>query len=289
MPNKIEAMSDQNQIRNVKVIKNAQNSEEKLGGLNIRAEDEKIVSGVNFDKIIPTVGVEIRRDNETKTETKRGSLNYINQFGRMSMKEYEMLRAHYTKRNAECGRSMYNIGFYERQLEDEKGKNVIHLKGHDDNIGSGCGECYKSNEKSSNDDYKNYNSYKSCNSYNNFNNNNSYNSYNNKINNTNKYHSSDGSNNRENENKGKIYDHSTKRSSFNWNDLENLNESGGVLYEKSSGGRKENSVLNENLFKKKSYAQTKRHKNNGSKIVINAQDINTFNKKLINNKHWGMM
>ena len=45
--------------------------------------------------MIPNVGVRILEENKSKN----GGLDFKNQFGRMSMKEYELLRKKYAKNN----------------------------------------------------------------------------------------------------------------------------------------------------------------------------------------------
>ena len=45
----------------------------------------------NYSNIIPEVGVRIKVNDQSKN----GGLNFKNQFGRMSMKEYEILREQY--------------------------------------------------------------------------------------------------------------------------------------------------------------------------------------------------
>ena len=50
-----------------------------------------LLSGSNYQNIIPNVGVRILEENKSKN----GGLDFKNQFGRMSMKEYELLRKKY--------------------------------------------------------------------------------------------------------------------------------------------------------------------------------------------------
>ena len=48
----------------------------------------------NYSNIIPEVGVRIKVNDQSKN----GGLNFKNQFGRMSMKEYEILREQYMRK-----------------------------------------------------------------------------------------------------------------------------------------------------------------------------------------------
>ena len=50
-----------------------------------------VLSGSNYNKMVPEVGVVVKQDNQSKN----GGLNFQNQFGKMSVKEYEQLRAMY--------------------------------------------------------------------------------------------------------------------------------------------------------------------------------------------------
>ena len=83
------------------VIKNT-NVEDKYFNNNIynnsnnHTKDNKsassiVLSGSNYNKMVPEVGVVVKQDNQSKN----GGLNFQNQFGKMSVKEYEQLRAMY--------------------------------------------------------------------------------------------------------------------------------------------------------------------------------------------------
>ena len=63
---------------------------------NTHTKDNKsassiVLSGSNYNKMVPEVGVVVKQDNQSKN----GGLNFQNQFGKMSVKEYEQLRAMY--------------------------------------------------------------------------------------------------------------------------------------------------------------------------------------------------
>ena len=67
---------------------------------NSRTTDNKVapsivLSGSNYNKMVPEVGVVVKQDNQSKN----GGLNFQNQFGKMSVKEYEQLRAMYMNNN----------------------------------------------------------------------------------------------------------------------------------------------------------------------------------------------
>ena len=63
--------------------------------LKIESKKDILVSGSNYQNIVPNVGVRIQEEDKSKT----GGLDFKNQFGRMSMKEYELLKQKYTQNN----------------------------------------------------------------------------------------------------------------------------------------------------------------------------------------------
>ena len=85
---------------NSDIIKNPDNESNK----EIKKIPKKsvLLSGSNYQNIIPNVGVRILEENKSKN----GGLDFKNQFGRMSMKEYELLRKKYTSNNES---NHYNI------------------------------------------------------------------------------------------------------------------------------------------------------------------------------------
>ena len=63
-----------------------------------------ILSGSNYNKMVPEVGVVVKQDNQSKN----GGLNFQNQFGKMSVKEYEQLRAMYMNGGSSSNSSNYS-------------------------------------------------------------------------------------------------------------------------------------------------------------------------------------
>ena len=79
--------------KNKNVIKNP---EIELNKIEQNIPKQKIqISGSNYQNIVPNVGVRIQEEDKSKT----GGLDFKNQFGRMSMKEYELLRKKYAQNN----------------------------------------------------------------------------------------------------------------------------------------------------------------------------------------------
>ena len=68
-----------------------------------------LLSGSNYQNIIPNVGVRILEENKSKN----GGLDFKNQFGRMSMKEYELLRKKYTNNYESNHHNMNNFNINE--------------------------------------------------------------------------------------------------------------------------------------------------------------------------------
>ena len=70
-----------------------------------------LLSGSNYQNIIPNVGVRILEENKSKN----GGLDFKNQFGRMSMKEYELLRKKYTNNYESNHHNMNNFNINENK------------------------------------------------------------------------------------------------------------------------------------------------------------------------------
>ena len=68
-----------------------------------------LLSGSNYQNIIPNVGVRILEENKSKN----GGLDFKNQFGRMSMKEYELLRKKYANNYESNHHNMNNFNINE--------------------------------------------------------------------------------------------------------------------------------------------------------------------------------
>ena len=81
-------INEQNkQFTNKDIIKNPQVDVDKDLKNKFDVKKNILVSGSNYQNIVPNVGVRIQEEDKSKT----GGLDFKNQFGRMSMKEYEML------------------------------------------------------------------------------------------------------------------------------------------------------------------------------------------------------
>ena len=76
--------------KNIEIIYN--NNNNNLNNIKIK-KDSTVISGSNYNNIVPEIGVRIKEDDKSKS----GGENFHNQFGRMSLKEYEMLREKYAK------------------------------------------------------------------------------------------------------------------------------------------------------------------------------------------------
>ena len=77
------------------IIKNPVTELDKNIQTKLEPKENILVSGSNYQNIVPNVGVRIQEEDKTKT----GGLDFKNQFGRMSMKEYELLRKKYAQKN----------------------------------------------------------------------------------------------------------------------------------------------------------------------------------------------
>lgn len=77
------------------IIKNTSKEETIFNKTNVNNKNTPVFSGSNYNKMVPEVGVIVKQDNQIKN----GGLNFQNQFGKMSVKEYEQLRAMYMNGN----------------------------------------------------------------------------------------------------------------------------------------------------------------------------------------------
>ena len=245
--------------KNKSVIKNP---EIEFNDISQNKPKQKIlISGSNYQNIVPNVGVRIQEEDKSKT----GGLDFKNQFGRMSMKEYELLRKRYAQNNeSNSNKNEYNYNYnfnnqnYNQAIEAEKWKRS---------------ETYdKSNHILLNDiniDNQNLN--------NQFANNLHLNS--NHIHNIGLKHYDWGS------------DEKTTMPDINYHNY-NIRKNNNFNINSDNNGNK---VLNENLFKR---SVKKKHSiygiHNSSKNVkykINKdsdeKDINNFNNQILQNKNWG--
>jgi hypothetical protein len=86
-----------------------------------------ILSGSNYNKMVPEVGVVVKQDNQSKN----GGLNFQNQFGKMSVKEYEQLRAMYMNGGSSSNRySKYSKDNYSRVNNSNETELVKNADGY---------------------------------------------------------------------------------------------------------------------------------------------------------------
>ena len=98
---------DNMSVPNSDIIKNPESEDNKEV---IKMPKKNILlSGSNYQNIIPNVGVRILEENKSKN----GGLDFKNQFGRMSMKEYELLRKKYTNNYESNHHNMNNFNINE--------------------------------------------------------------------------------------------------------------------------------------------------------------------------------
>ena len=97
-------VSDKNEIAEKGVINPSPLSQEEVihnpsGSENQKSitEEKPIISGSNYQNIIPEVGVKINEEDKTKN----GGLNFQKVSGRMSVKQYEKIREYYMGKNAQ--------------------------------------------------------------------------------------------------------------------------------------------------------------------------------------------
>ena len=83
--------------KNKEIIYNSNiNNSNNLNNLNT-IKNNMYLTTSNFHNIIPTVGVQIKENDQLKN----GGLNFNTFYGRMSIKEYEILKEKYNKNNCE--------------------------------------------------------------------------------------------------------------------------------------------------------------------------------------------
>ena len=242
---------------NKDVIKNPQAEIDK--NLEIKYDKKKniLISGSNYQNIVPNIGVRIQEEDKTKT----GGIDFKNQFGRMSMKEYELLRQKYAK-----------------NYESNPNKNNYNYDNHNN---------YNNYENIYNIQNKRSETYDSNNHYKNSNINLEQDSNSQMVNNI-------SHNNQINNNGLKYYDWGSEEKVMpdiiNYNiNLRNIHKSN--INSDNNG----NKVLNENLFKrntKKNHSvYGKYYSDKGLNYKINKEktgkDINYFNNQIMQNKHWG--
>ena len=245
-----------NQNSNKNVIKNPENELNDNIQTTIESKKNILVSGSNYQNIVPNVGVRIQEEDKTKT----GGLEFKNQFGRMSMKEYELLRRKYAQNNE----SNYNKNDYNFNYDNNNYNNTN-----------------KNNEK---EKWKRSETYNKNNHY-------LLNDIQEVQENNSKIINNINSNNNYMHNLGlKHYDWSSNEKTtmpeiINYN-IRNIN-----INNDNNG----NKVLNENLFKRSVkkkhsiYGPYYQDKNYSYKINKEkaGKEINNFNNQILQNKNWG--
>ena len=205
-----------------------------------------LLSGSNYQNIIPNVGVRILEENKSKN----GGLDFKNQFGRMSMKEYELLRKKYTNN---YGSNHHNINNFNN---NENNDTYNH-----NNTNKEKNELKEENEKV----------IKRAHTYD--------------INDNNRI--SQVINNKESDiiysnmydriNDNHIHNNGLKY--YVWEEKES----------KNSLINNGNKIINENLFKKNNNKRKHSlyGKYSSDKTIKTNKDINFFNNQILQNKNWG--
>lgn len=103
----------------------------------------------NFNNIIPEIGVRIGIGNQTKN----GGLNFNNQYGRMSMKEYEILREKYMGKGNKKNHPIHSISNQDFNYKNENS----NLNYNNNNVNYSNNNNSKKNVQGSNDKIINYN------------------------------------------------------------------------------------------------------------------------------------
>ena len=252
------------QFTNKDIIKNPQVDVDKDLQNKFETKKNILVSGSNYQNIVPNVGVRIQEEDKSKT----GGLDFKNQFGRMSMKEYEMLRNKYAQTNeSNAQKNNYNYNNYDNVYNNQNNNNEKDIwkrsESYDYNKNYQINRSNQGEEDSNNQISSNYNYYQYSTNH---------------MHNIGLKHYDWGSDE-------KIImpdiNNNINIRSFNQNIINNDNN-----------GHK---VLNENLFKR---SVTKKHSIYGMKYSdknlnykINKEkagkDINVFNNQIMQNKNWG--
>ena len=250
-----------NQItQNKNIIKNPDIELDK-NQTKIEPKKNILISGSNYQNIIPNVGVYIKEEDKSKN----GGLDFKNQFGRMSMKEYELLRRKYAQNNE----TNFHINDY--NYDNNFNNNI-----NEDNEKWKRSESFDKNKyyrtKKNNQEIQDSNKQQIINNL--FFNSNDYH-----IHNIGLKHYDWGS------------DEKTTMPEINNNNLNIRN-----IYQNNinidNNGKK---VLNENLFKRSVkkkhsiYREYYSDKNVNYKInkEKTGKDINNFNNQILQNKNWG--
>lgn len=188
-----------------------------------------VLSGSNYNKMIPEVGVVVKQDNQSKN----GGLNFHNQFGKMSVKEYEQLRAMYMNNHSN---SSNNINHYSSNISPQynNNNNNNHVIVRDD-----VSDVYANNNNNNHNSNSNHHYQGSSNS----NNNNSY---------TAKYLYKRSRTDDTMVNSGNIVHYNWNDQPYSYNNM-NINSSINSTNTYST----QNGILNEDLFKGRKIHQMK--------------------------------
>ena len=114
--------------------------DEEIRPFTSSSNNRQFTSVPNFNNIIPEIGVRIGIGNQSKN----GGLNFKNQYGRMSMKEYEILREKYMGKGNEKNHPIHSINSQDFNYKNE-------------NINYSNNNNSKKNVQGSNDKIINYN------------------------------------------------------------------------------------------------------------------------------------
>ena len=86
-------------------------------------QEKHVISGSNYQNMIPEVGVKINEEDQTKN----GGLNFQNQYGRMSVKQYEKIREYYMQKN---GQNIYKQQIIVPNNNANNNMSVSKMAGH---------------------------------------------------------------------------------------------------------------------------------------------------------------
>ena len=124
--------------------------DEEIRPFTSSSNNRQFTSGPNFNNIIPEIGVRIGIGNQSKN----GGLNFKNQYGRMSMKEYEILREKYMGTGNEKNHPIHSISNQDFNYKNENTN--LNYKNNSNEIYNNNNNL-KKNEQGSNDKIINYN------------------------------------------------------------------------------------------------------------------------------------
>ena len=234
--------NNNNSISSNNVIKNPDNETSK--DILVKPKKDIMLSGSNYQNIIPNVGVRILEENKSKN----GGLDFKNQFGRMSMKEYELLRKKYSN-NSES--NYYNLN---KANDIENNYNYNEYINKDNNELKDENLIRRSHTYDKNDNNKN---------------------------------NQEMISKKEDMIYDNIFDrindkhiHNFGLKHYDWGNYENTNAPALI----NNG----NKIINENLFKKNYKRKHSLYGNyySDKNIKIN-KEINNFNNQILQNKNWG--